>query len=111
MKRSLLLALFPLLAAVSQAEVDFAHQVVPVLRKHCADCHMGMAKKGGFSMNTRESFLAGSEDGAIVEPGKSADSILMDVLRSNDKKERMPPKGDRVPEKDIEILRQWIDGG
>lgn len=35
----------------------------------------------------------------------------MDVLRSNDKKERIPPKGDRVPGKDIEILRQWIEGG
>lgn len=66
MRRYLLLALLPLLATVSQAEVDSAHQVAPVLRKHCADCHMGMAKKGGFSMNTRESVLARSEDGAMV---------------------------------------------
>ena len=38
-------------------QVDFAHQVVPVLREHCAKCHMKDAKKGGFSMNTRESLL------------------------------------------------------
>ena len=58
------LLLVPLSAG---AAVDFAHQVVPILKEHCAKCHMDTAKKGGLSMNTRESLLAGSENGAIVE--------------------------------------------
>ena len=29
-----------------QAEVDFVHQVVPVLKQHCAACHGGKEAKG-----------------------------------------------------------------
>jgi hypothetical protein len=94
-----------------QGQVDFAHQVAPVLRKHCAECHMEEAKKGGLSMNTRESLLAGSEHGEIVEPGNAKDSLLMEVLLSDDRTERMPPKGPRVPADQVELIRKWIDDG
>ncbi len=93
------------------AEVDFAHQVVPILREHCAKCHMGDAHKGGFSMNTRESLLTGSEDGVVLEAGKADASRFLEVLHSQDKDERMPPKGARVPEEKIAVLREWINGG
>ena len=92
-------------------EVDFAHQVAPILKEHCAKCHMEGAKKGGFSMNTRESLLEGSEDGAVVEPGEADDSILLESILSDDKTERMPPKGPRIPAEQVEILRRWIDDG
>ena len=72
-----------LLWALPSYGADFAHQVAPVLREHCAKCHMGDAKKGGFSMNTRESLLAGSENGAIVEPGKADESILLESVLSD----------------------------
>ena len=93
------------------AEVDFAHQVVPVLRNHCAECHMGEARKGGLSMNTRQSLLAGSEYGPVVVEGKGAESPLVELMLSEDKVDRMPPKGPRVPAADIEIIRRWIDEG
>jgi hypothetical protein len=107
--RPLCLAL--VLAASAGAEVDFAHQIVPILRKHCAECHMEGASKGGLSMNTRESLLAGSEDGSIVEPGKADESLLLEALLSDDKVDRMPPKGARVPPDQIELIRQWINEG
>jgi hypothetical protein len=62
-------------------------------------------------MNTREDLLAGSENGAVLEPGKGAESLLLDLLTSTDKEIQMPPKGDRVPQEKIEVLRRWIDGG
>ena len=51
---SLLLACAPL-----QAAVDFNHQIVPLLRKHCAECHTGDKLKGGFSLNDRAELLRG----------------------------------------------------
>jgi hypothetical protein len=98
-------------AVVARGEVDFAHQVAPLLRKHCAECHMEEAKKGGFSMNTRDSLIAGSEEGVVVEPGNSADSLLLEVILSTDKSDRMPPKGPRLPADQVEIIRKWIDTG
>lgn len=107
--------LIPLLLAptlpLAAQEVDFAHQVVPILRNHCAECHMGEARKGGLSMNTRQSLLAGSEYGPAVIEGKSGQSPMIELVMSEDKVDRMPPKGPRVSPEDIEILRRWIDGG
>jgi len=80
-----------------RAEVDFAHQVAPILKEHCAKCHMEEAKKGGFSMNPRAALIEGSENGAVVEPGAADDSLLIESILSDDKTERMPPKGPRVP--------------
>lgn len=109
MKLRLFLSL--LAAPAALAEVDFAHQVVPVLKEHCGKCHTGTAKKGGLSMNTRESLLAGSENGAVVEPGKADLSLLLESVLSDDKTERMPPKGPRVPAAQVEVLKKWIDEG
>jgi hypothetical protein len=111
--RSSFAALLPLLLVPlsAGAEVDFAHQVVPILKEHCSKCHMDTAKKGGFSMNTRESLLAGSEDGVVVEPGKADDSVLLESVLSDDKSDRMPPKGARVPADQVAILKKWIDEG
>ena len=37
--------------------VDFVHEVAPVLKTRCAECHMGVKHKGGLSMNSREDLL------------------------------------------------------
>lgn len=102
---------FLLLATSAVAEVDFAHQVAPILKQHCAKCHLDEAKKGGFSMNTRELFLEGSENGAIAEPGQAEHSRFLEVLASEDEDERMPPKGERVPPEQIAVLKAWIAEG
>ena len=41
-------------AADSAAKVDFAHTIVPILKKHCVECHGGRRHEGEFSINTRE---------------------------------------------------------
>ncbi len=100
-----------LLVPVCRAEVDFAHQVVPILREHCAKCHLDIARKGGFSMNTRELLLKGSEDGPTVVPGDPAKSPLLELIVSDDKSERMPPKGERLKADEVAMLTDWIKGG
>ncbi|HVC98725.1 MAG TPA: DUF1549 domain-containing protein [Pirellulales bacterium] len=98
-------------ATVRAAEVDFAHDIVPILRAYCAKCHTGDKNKGGFSMNTREAFLAGGESGAVVVPGKSAQSELVDRLTTDQAELRMPPEGLQVAAEKVTLLRAWIDSG
>src|SRR5688572_5704291 len=97
--------------ATLRAGIDFAHQIVPVLREHCADCHLGDKKKGGFSMNTRADLLAGSENGGVLALGKAEGHLLIDLLTTKDKDSQMPPKGPRVPQEKIALLQQWIAEG
>ncbi|MHB1082237.1 MAG: DUF1549 domain-containing protein [Prosthecobacter sp.] len=109
MRLSILLQLSASLTA--SAAVDFSHQIVPILREHCAECHAGDKKKGGFSFNDRESLMEGGEDGAVVVSGKSAESAMIKAILSADPDEQMPPKGKRVPAEQIALLKQWIDEG
>lgn len=91
-----------------QKPLDFAHQIAPILKQHCVECHGGDSAKGGFSLNTRELFL---EDEMAV-PGKADESHFLELISSTDKKALMPPKGKpRVPAEKIALLRTWVSKG
>ncbi len=98
-------------SVVVAADVDFAHEIAPILREHCAECHLEDKKKGSFSMNTREDLLVGSENGEVFEPGKGAESIFIELLTTDEVDIQMPPKGDRLPAEKVALLQRWIDEG
>ncbi len=98
-------------AAFAAEPIDFAHDIVPILRKQCGQCHTGDTKKGSYSMNTRAALVAGGEGGVAVSVGNSAKSELMRRVLSRDKDEQMPPEGQRLSEKEVALLKNWIDGG
>ncbi len=104
--------LFALLlwVAVPVAAVDFSHEVVPLLRVHCGECHTGNAQQGGFSMNTRTAMLAGGDSGTpgfVV--GKPATSEIIARMSSADPEYRMPSKAPPLPPEVVAVLRQWIE--
>ena len=109
--RSPLLAGLLLTSSLGAAPVDFAHEVVPILRKHCAECHTGDKKKGGLSMNTRASLLEGGENGVVVTAGQARKSKLLDAIVSADPDVRMPPKGERLSPAEVDVLRAWVEQG
>ena len=93
------------------AKIDFAHQVMPILKKNCAECHTDGKKKGGLSMNTRAEFLAGGENGEMAVPGNIEESWFLELFESDDLDERMPPKGPGVSPQQFKILYQWVKEG
>ena len=109
--RSPLLAGLLLTTSLGAVPVDFAHEVVPILRKHCVECHAGDKKKGGLSMNTRASLLEGGENGVVVSAGQTQKSKLLDAIVSVDPDVRMPPKGERLSSAEVATLRAWVEQG
>jgi len=97
------------LAAPLRADVDFAHEVVPILQKHCVECHGGNESKGGLSINTRALLM----DKKVIEPGNPDDSIFIEVLTDDDPDIRMPPpdKKASLNPAEIEVLKRWITAG
>ncbi|HEX8204185.1 MAG TPA: DUF1549 domain-containing protein, partial [Isosphaeraceae bacterium] len=87
--------------------VDFAHDVLPVLRRRCASCHTNGQAKGGLSMDTRAALL----EAEAIEPGDAAASILIERVTEADPVLRMPPKGPALSEAEVATLRRWIDQG
>lgn len=98
-------------AADPARPVDFAHEIVPLLKKNCVKCHAGESKKGGFTFNTRNDLLRGSENGPVVALGNASESRLIEVVTATDKDERMPPDGDPLSASEVDLLKRWIHGG
>ena len=92
----------------ADAEVDFAHDVVPILKTHCVECHGGENAEGGFSLNTRELFL----ESGVAEPGPVGGSYFLDLIQSDDADVQMPPPEKvRVPDAEVAVLKRWVDEG
>ncbi len=81
-----LLSAFLVLGAADPAP-SFETQVAPLLQSHCLKCHNPVKLRGGLDLTTRTGMLKGGEAGAVVVPGKSADSLLYAKVHDG----KMPP--------------------
>lgn len=107
------LGLWLMPAALGAADVgpDFVHEIAPILRESCLECHSNTKKKAGLSFNSEESFREGSEFGEVIDLDDPDDSILLELLESDDDTERMPSKDDPLKAEQIALIRAWIAAG
>src|SRR5881394_3855609 len=99
------------LPAPSTARVDFARDVKPIFDAACVKCHGKGKDKGGFSLETHEAFAKGGDSGAPIVSGKSAESLLIELVSGLDPENVMPKKGSKLKPEQIALLRAWIDQG
>jgi hypothetical protein len=92
-------------------KIDFAHDVLPLLKESCVQCHANGKKKGGLAMDTRDAFLKGGESGPSFIEGNSAKSLTIQLVAGADEERIMPAKGKRLTPEQIGVLRAWIDQG
>lgn len=106
------LAATGLIGAQSRGLGVFQDYVEPTFKRYCYECHSHEAKKadGGLVLDSRQALLRGGDGGPAVVPGKSAESMLLKSLLSEDKDILMPPDG-KLPDADIKYIREWIDQG
>ncbi len=103
---------WPLLWSLpASAAVDFHHEIVPILRQHCGECHTGDKLKGGFSLNDRAALLHGSENGPVIDLDQPEKSLLLELITTADTDVRMPPKGPGLSATEVERIRQWVTEG
>ncbi len=90
----------------------FNSDVAALLTQHCVKCHGGeKGTKGALDLTTRELSLKGGDTGPAIVPGKSADSLLVQSIRHEDKDLQMPKKADKLPDDAIAKIAQWVDLG
>ncbi len=97
------------------AKLDFSRDIRPILSDKCFTCHGPDEKKrmAGLRLDTREGAFGERKNGAVIVPGNSAGSKLMDRIAHQKTALRMPPAsaGEALTEKQIGLIKQWIDGG
>ena len=94
------------LAAQSAPKVDFAKDVMPVLRQNCSGCHGPAQQISGFRVDRKSVVI--SRRGVV--PGSSENSFLFHRISGNAYGMQMPPTGALRPEQ-IATIKNWIDQG
>src|SRR5437016_4740451 len=85
----------------------FELDVTPILKEHCLMCHGETVPQGGLDLRTRDSILKGGRSGRALVPASSDQSLLIDKIVSKS----MPPGEVKLSDKEIGIIRLWIDKG
>ncbi|MEE2808019.1 MAG: PSD1 and planctomycete cytochrome C domain-containing protein [Verrucomicrobiota bacterium] len=97
--------------AKTNAAIDFARDVRPILNEHCTKCHGGIRAKSGLNLISKDSVFSGTESGLIpVVSGNLERSELIRRINLTDEEERMPPKKP-LNKKQIDTLNQWVKEG
>ena len=102
------------LPAAVDREVDFVKDVQPILRTRCYTCHSRELDEAELRLDLKDAALNGSSTGKVILPGRSADSLLIQLVAGTDPDGRvMPPEddGEALSREQIAILRAWIDQG
>jgi hypothetical protein len=104
--------LFVLGAPAVAAEIDYVRDIKPLLSARCYACHGAVRQKARLRLDAASLIRKGGKHGPVIVPGKSGASLLIDAVLGNDRL-RMPPEqeGTGLSEKEIALLRAWIDGG
>jgi WD40 repeat protein len=109
-----LLLLFAIQLAVTTVRADekvtYDDHLAPIFRQRCGACHNPTARKADLDVTTYFGLMEGGASGAGVEPGDASASYLFSLV-THESEPFMPQNADKLPDKEIDLLRRWIDGG
>ena len=94
----------------AKTKVTFQDQAQAVFRSRCNSCHNADKQKGGLNLESYATAIAGGSSGKVIEPGDAEGSSLLGLIMQTDEP-KMPPNSPKIPDAEIEIIRQWIAGG
>lgn len=93
-------------------KVDFVSDLLPLFAERCFDCHGDKKQESALRADNRADLLKGGDHGPSLVLGKSAESILVQVLAGTHADlARMPKKKEKLTAEQIGLVRAWIDQG
>lgn len=95
------------LAKVDPGQTLFETKIAPLFANHCLECHDSASKLGLLDLSKKSLAIAGGENGKAFVPGKSGDSLLWQMVESDD----MPKRRDPLSAAEKALLKRWIDTG
>ena len=98
--------------AESDAKVDFATAIQPILEGSCLECHGPTISESELRLDTKEAALKGGISENAIVPGKADESLVFErISLPEDDAERMPEQGDPLTAEQIEAIKNWINQG
>lgn len=101
----------PAILAAAPAKVTFEDDIRPILKARCFKCHGDDEQKADINLQHYASLLKGGSSGPALQAGRPNSSLLFQSITHAPDVEPMPPKSDKLPAAEIELIRQWIVAG
>ena len=95
----------------TKPKVDFVHDIQPILKAHCTQCHEAKDGGGLLSLMTVKDMFKGGASGPSLITRQSAKSLLIHRIEGTGGKPRMPMGFGPLSAKDIQTFKDWIDQG
>jgi hypothetical protein len=93
-------------------KIDFAKDLELLFAERCFDCHGDKKQESGLRLDGREFALKGGDHGPAFVPGKSAESLMVQLLAGvHADIARMPRNKEKFTAAQIGLVRAWIDQG
>ncbi|EMI55362.1 c-type cytochrome domain-containing protein [Rhodopirellula sallentina] len=93
------------------AKVTYEDDVKPIFRQHCMTCHNQSDKRGGLAIDSYAALMEGGGSGEVVYDDGDIEASRLWQLVNHDDTPVMPPDQPKIPAKQLEILKAWIEGG
>jgi len=102
-------------SACAPSGVSYTKDVQPILSKNCSECH-APGKEGfvasGLDTTSFQGLMKGGKFGQLVKPGDALSSSLNMLVEGRAHASiRMPHGREKLADKDIEILKVWVNEG
>jgi hypothetical protein len=109
------LAQTPPKATPIPSNVDFQREIRPLLSDNCFQCHGpdSDTRMANLRLDHKETAFELRKNGAVIVPGKSADSLLYQRITATTPARRMPPERSHksLTPAQIAKFKLWIDQG
>ena len=113
MRLSLSIFLLFLSSSIIAEEVSFDKDIRPILSDKCYKCHGFDEEKrdANLRLDTFEGATRDLGGYKAIIPGNSHLSELIKRVTTDDEDDLMPPEGERLTEREVNLLKKWIDSG
>lgn len=97
----------PTEAPVAETSVSFTNDVMPIIESRCVNCHGGQRIEEGLVMRSFDDIMAGSDNGPVIVPGDTVNSLLVELITA----QKMPKKGPKLTPPQVQTITEWVAAG
>jgi len=94
---------------IAGQSINFEKSILPVLKDSCGQCHAGDVSMGKLRVDSVQALLRGGASGPAIQPGKSAESLLIKRIIGRTEAPRMPLGKQPLSSEQVSLIERWID--
>ena len=96
--------------AQTTKKITFDDHLRPIFQRRCSTCHNSDRREGDLDVTSFVNLMQGGGSGTVLAPRDPSGSYLYELVTYAGSPE-MPPGGNKIPDAEIKLIADWINGG